>query len=301
MNIKLNRPLPEYWNDIACEIDSSILTCISIKSSCGGEIICYQAGDCNSKPLIIVPPLHMPVAALSYIIDCFAKDFFVISYEVRGGAFLGSGSENGGPHIKNLVSDFADVYQAFHRPEYVFGWCNSARVIAKAVSLKLALINKLVFLAPSGITGECSPRYYAPSIFGRTHQLTEAEITRAKQLFQQSMASAGNLSKEDLMMSKIFGLNFNSGEKFRAFVSAKLARNASQDYDVKADITALFSFTKVLIILPDEDYHVLSSDVIDAVRHEPNVTIYNLCKSGHAPVLSHSNEIVSESNAFYLF
>ncbi|WP_081679274.1 alpha/beta fold hydrolase [Methylobacter luteus] len=298
MNARLPRTFPSYWKQIPSDITSSFLTCTAIPSSVGGELICYQAGKESAEPLLIVPPLHVPAAALVRVIEALSVHYLVTTYEVRGSAFLGP--DNAGfalPRVEKLVADLSDVYNEFGRPLRLFGWCNGAKVIAQAVRTGVIAPDRISLLAPSGIAG--TDPQTTPSVFGAADGLTDLEVSRARKLFQLSIKSTATLSRDDELMNAVFGLNFDTAEKFRAFVAAKLKRNTSQNYENSENFAALFKRTRVLLILPEEDYFVVSAEVHEAVRDIASVRTYDLANAGHAPVFSHSDEIAFATYSFF--
>lgn len=298
MSARSTRHFPSYWTQIPPDISSSALTCIAIPSSVGGELTCYQAGTGSAEPLLIVPPLHVPAAALVPLIEALSVHYLVTTYEVRGGAFLGPDSSISElPLVANLVADLADVYEECGRPLRVFGWCNGAKVIAQAVRTNAIEPDRVALLAPSGIAG--TDPHASPSVFGAVDELTDSEVARASRLFKLSLKSTSTRSRHDELMNAVFGLNFNTGAKFRAFVAAKLKRNTSQVFDNTDNFTYLFEQTRVLLILPDKDYFVVSEEVRQAVQHISSVSIFDLADAGHAPVFSHSTEIATAICRFF--
>ena len=296
------REVPAYWLEFKDFAKPSVVECSAFTSSDGFKLIAYRMGEPTNPAILLACPLHVPFLAMYKIALELSRKFYVVSYECRGSAFLDEYIGAADPSMDRLAADLYEIVDWLDRPTLILGWCNSARVIALTISQDRVRPSGVVLISPSGTADNSGQHLVRSSMFGPLENLGEKSVERARIALANYTASPSQETDVDaLVMSRLFGLNFSNGEKFRYYVKSKLRRNGSlpSHYSQSSAFDKMCSKAPVLVIQADNDDYISKDSIISALERNFGVECHRLLGAGHTPTISHWKEIADRTSEFY--
>jgi pimeloyl-ACP methyl ester carboxylesterase len=287
------RNVPSYWLDFDIA-DPDTVRASTFVASDGVELICYDMGEETAPILMLVNPIHMPFLAQYRVACSLARFYRVISYETRGSAFLPDYLSDVDASLLRQSRDLAEIAAHFGNAGYFLGWCNSAKVIAWCTENKTISPKAIVLIAPSGTAGEEGQHLQRGTLFGPLESLNDQQVERARKALAQAIEpSTWDNSADSDLIGRLFGLNFIDGPRFRHYVRMKLlsTRALPSGYTARRTFDVMCDASRVLLIRPELDEYIAGDHIQSVVERKPSVSLYTLRGAGHAPTLSHWQEI----------
>jgi pimeloyl-ACP methyl ester carboxylesterase len=292
---------PQYWNGFTQLAELSPVQVSRFTASDDFVLTVYELGRVGAPLLTIVNPIHMPFLAMFRIASHLASRFRVVSYEVRGSAFL-SDSSNGGEYgLARQCADLAEVAVQVGNPAHYLGWCNSARVLAWATQQGAISPKTITLVSPSGTDDAIEPRVKLGTLFGELGSLNTEEVERTRSVMATAFQTPRN-SPDERLMDELFGLNFSTGERFRQYVRAKIhvKTQIPVGYVAPSTFDRMCRCTRVQVICGENDQYISAVRIRNAVARNPTVKMLCLQGADHAPTLAFWREIADATAQFAL-
>lgn len=288
------RDVPSYWRDFADLAAPDSVRTWTFAASDGLRLVVYEMGSVAAPALVLVPPIHVPFLAAYRIASSLASKFRVVSYEVRGSAFFAEYPGDVDASLSRQGLDLAEIAASFGDARYFVGWCNSAKVIAWCTAQDAIAPQGVALLSPSGTVGEPGQHLQRGTLFGQLRDLDDRQVQRARKAMAQTFEpAAAESSAASNMMSRLFGQNFSDGPRFRQYVRMKLLSTSTlpADYSAPRTFDAMCAATPVLLIKSELDQYIADDHIQALADRASGVSVHALAGAGHAPTLSHADEI----------
>jgi len=179
---------PGYWRDFPDITEKDDARISRFRASDGCNLVVYEFGREANDAVVIVNPLSTPFLLLAGLVGELAKRYRVVSWETRGGPFLGEDASTGSVSLDRQARDFMEIVEdkgldGFH----AVSLCSGAPIIARAASGTGVPIRSISLNAPSGAgTADTRTQYqdvFAPMILEAGTSDT-AEARRNAQVMQ---------------------------------------------------------------------------------------------------------------------
>jgi pimeloyl-ACP methyl ester carboxylesterase len=142
---------PGYWAEFDDITEKNAAEVSGFRTSDGYNLTVYAFGKGNRDAVLIVNPLATPFLLMARLAAALAETYHVVSWESRGGPFLGENMGDVTTSIDRQAKDLAEVAAHYHLTGFhAVSYCSGGPITAWAASHADLPIKSISLLAPSG-------------------------------------------------------------------------------------------------------------------------------------------------------
>lgn len=279
---------PSYWSRFP-EIAEGGLAAHSLFRASDGRLLhrlemCGSSADRNSL-LVLVNPISTPFLLSARLAARLSERYRVVSWENRGGPFLGEGPEAELPTLDRLALDLAELVAAEEYDKlYVVGWCSAVHIYNRAASDLALRPDGLCLIAPSGVSPDAtvSPhqQFLAPLI-ARVTGASASDLPVLLQIVHNLSGAQPTSTTDEVILQRLISMNFESAEALRRFAALVSGWLKVEAYDGPSAIDCNSARQPTHIVHAKDDNIIDASTSINLSRRLQSVNLTLLSSGGH--------------------